>query len=194
MASIPTKKGALDYIEENYRDQDEETTSSNISTRRLKQKEKMDVLEEEESEEENNDSYEDECEHYNIEEEPQIEKEEEEVDDYDGEEVREDESVGSDNEEKNDDKYVTMKLSKIYGNIACPICSGILKKARAATECMHRFCGECIDKAMETGNQECPVCRVQIPNLRSLRDDVNYDRIVAIICADMKKYENEVLI
>jgi hypothetical protein len=44
--------------------------------------------------------------------------------------------------------------------------------------CLHRFCGECINKCIRMGMKECPNCRKSIPSRRSLRRDTNFDHIV----------------
>ncbi|KDO77636.1 hypothetical protein CISIN_1g010664mg [Citrus sinensis] len=60
-------------------------------------------------------------------------------------------------------------------------------------ECLHRFCRECIDKAMRLGNNECPACRTHCASRRSLRDDLNYDALIAALYPDIDKYEEEEL-
>lgn len=87
-------------------------------------------------------------------------------------------------------------------------------------ECLHRFCRECIDKSMRLGyvlktitlidpclssfyivkflckflfrNNECPACRTHCASRRSLRDDPNYDALIAALYPDIDKYEEEV--
>ncbi|XP_047967619.1 putative E3 ubiquitin-protein ligase RING1a isoform X3 [Salvia hispanica] len=58
-------------------------------------------------------------------------------------------------------------------------------------ECLHRFCRECIDKSMRLGNNECPACRTHCASRRSLRDDPNYDALIAALYPDIDKYEEE---
>ncbi|KAB2052836.1 hypothetical protein ES319_A12G148200v1 [Gossypium barbadense] len=60
-------------------------------------------------------------------------------------------------------------------------------------ECLHRFCRECIDKSMRLGNNECPACRTHCASRRSLRDDPNYDALIAALYPDIDKYEEEEL-
>ncbi|KAK3015889.1 hypothetical protein RJ639_005716 [Escallonia herrerae] len=60
-------------------------------------------------------------------------------------------------------------------------------------ECLHRFCRECIDKSMRLGNNECPACRTRCATRRSLRDDPNYDALIAVLYPDIDKYEEEEL-
>ncbi|CAK9161218.1 unnamed protein product [Ilex paraguariensis] len=72
--------------------------------------------------------------------------------------------------------------------------TGIIKKTRTVMECMHRFCRECIDKAMRLGNNECPACRTHCASRRSLRDDPNFDTLIECLYPDIEKYEEEVAI
>ncbi|OIV92229.1 hypothetical protein TanjilG_31148 [Lupinus angustifolius] len=60
-------------------------------------------------------------------------------------------------------------------------------------ECLHRFCRECIDKSMRLGNNECPACRTHCASRRSLRDDPNFDTLIAALYPDIDKYEEEEL-
>ncbi|KAH9626665.1 hypothetical protein KSS87_014580, partial [Heliosperma pusillum] len=69
----------------------------------------------------------------------------------------------------------------------------IIRKTRTVMECLHRFCRECIDKSMRLGNNECPACRTHCASRRSLRDDPNYDALIAAIYPDIDQYEEEEL-
>ncbi|XP_010272387.1 PREDICTED: putative E3 ubiquitin-protein ligase RING1a [Nelumbo nucifera] len=91
------------------------------------------------------------------------------------------------------DEYVLVKLSDIRKEVQCPICLGIIRKTRTVMECLHRFCRECIDKSMRLGNNECPACRTHCASRRSLRDDPNYDALIAALYPDIDKYEEEEL-
>ncbi|KAK6149935.1 hypothetical protein DH2020_017460 [Rehmannia glutinosa] len=71
--------------------------------------------------------------------------------------------------------------------------AGIIRKTRTVMECLHRFCRECIDKSMRLGNNECPACRTHCASRRSLRDDPNYDALIAALYPDIDKYEEEEL-
>ncbi|XWS18417.1 hypothetical protein CRYUN_Cryun32bG0042100 [Craigia yunnanensis] len=90
-------------------------------------------------------------------------------------------------------EYVLVKLSDIRKEVQCPICLGIIRKTRTVMECLHRFCRECIDKSMRMGNNECPACRTHCASRRSLRDDPNYDALIAALYPDIDKYEEEEL-
>lgn len=43
-------------------------------------------------------------------------------------------------------------------------------------------------------NNECPACRTHCASRRSLRDDPNYDALIASLYPDIDKYEEEVLL
>ncbi|XP_022715846.1 putative E3 ubiquitin-protein ligase RING1b isoform X2 [Durio zibethinus] len=90
-------------------------------------------------------------------------------------------------------RYVLVKLSDIRKEVQCPICLGIIRKTRTVMECLHRFCRACIDKSMRMGNNECPACRTHCASRRSLRDDPNYDALIAALYPDIDKYEEEEL-
>lgn len=109
-------------------------------------------------------------------------------------------SSSSSGEDKEDDdtddakpEFITVKLSDIRKEVQCPICLGVIRKTRTVMECLHRFCRECIDKSMRLGNNECPACRTHCASRRSLRDDPNYDNIIAYLYPDIDKYEEEEL-
>ncbi|KAH9606540.1 hypothetical protein KSS87_000527 [Heliosperma pusillum] len=60
-------------------------------------------------------------------------------------------------------------------------------------ECLHRFCRECIDKSIRMGNKEYPACRTHCASRRSLRDDANFDALIAAMFPDIDQYEEEEL-
>ncbi|KAI3994775.1 hypothetical protein MKX01_037326, partial [Papaver californicum] len=91
------------------------------------------------------------------------------------------------------DDFVLVKLSEIRKEVQCPICLGIIRKTRTVMECLHRFCRECIDKSIRLGNNECPACRTHCASRRSLRDDPNYDTLIATLYPDIDEYEEKEL-
>ncbi|XP_020589446.1 putative E3 ubiquitin-protein ligase RING1a isoform X2 [Phalaenopsis equestris] len=113
-----------------------------------------------------------------------------EQDDSDGEGGSSSTSSQSSDEQ---DEYVLVKLMDIRKEVQCPICLGIIRKTRTVMECLHRFCRECIDKSMRLGNNECPACRTHCASRRSLRDDPNFDALIAALYPDIDKYEEEEL-
>ncbi|GFP97134.1 putative E3 ubiquitin-protein ligase ring1a [Phtheirospermum japonicum] len=100
----------------------------------------------------------------------------------------------SPDEEKGDDSLQGSENhnKKLSDNIS-GTCLGIIRKTRTVMECLHRFCRECIDKSMRLGNNECPACRTHCASRRSLRDDPNYDALIAVLYPDIDKYEEEEL-
>lgn len=92
-----------------------------------------------------------------------------------------------------DDEFVQVDLTDIRKYVQCPICLGIIRKTRTVMECLHRFCRECIDKSMRMGNNECPVCRTHCASRRSLRDDLNFDALIAALYPNVDTYEEEEL-
>ncbi|KAH7283366.1 hypothetical protein KP509_34G003500 [Ceratopteris richardii] len=89
------------------------------------------------------------------------------------------------------EEYIEVDLSDIRKDVQCPICLGIIRKTRTVMECLHRFCRECIDKSMRLGNNECPVCRTHCASRRSLRDDFNFDALIAALYSNVDSYEEE---
>ncbi|KAH7661991.1 putative E3 ubiquitin ligase protein [Dioscorea alata] len=102
----------------------------------------------------------------------------------------EDDSASSQSEAVKEE-YIIVKLSDVRKEVQCPICLGIIRKTRTVMECLHRFCRECIDKSMRLGNNECPACRTHCASRRSLRDDPNYDTLIATLYPEIDKYEEE---
>lgn len=128
------------------------------------------------------------------EEEEEQDPEGEQDDDDDEEEDDEEDSDGSPSSTSGEKpEFVFVELQDIRKDVQCPICLGIIKKTRTVMECLHRFCRECIDKSMRMGNNECPACRTHCASRRSLRDDPNYDALIAALYPDIDKYEEEEL-
>ena len=48
-------------------------------------------------------------------------------------------------------------------DFTCPVCLRILRKTEIVVECLHRFCGECIQKCLRVAKHECPSCRIKVP-------------------------------
>ncbi|KAK1422684.1 hypothetical protein QVD17_17970 [Tagetes erecta] len=122
-------------------------------------------------------------------EENNVEQEDEESEDDDDDD--DDESPSSSCSD--DDEFVYVKLAEVRKDVQCPICLGIIRKTRKVMECLHRFCRECIDKSMRMGNNECPACRAHCASRRSLRDDPNFDALIALLYPDIDKSEAEEL-
>uniref|UniRef100_A0A6M2D0U5 Putative ring finger protein ovary overexpressed n=1 Tax=Rhipicephalus microplus TaxID=6941 RepID=A0A6M2D0U5_RHIMP len=80
---------------------------------------------------------------------------------------------------KDDTMVVPLHEDSFRRDFKCCICFGLLRNAVATTECLHRFCEECITKALRKCNKECPICRTRISSRRSLRRDHRMDILVA---------------
>merc|ERR1712127_258666 len=76
---------------------------------------------------------------------------------------------------------IGLPLKVLMSEFQCPICLGYMKKTAIVMECLHRFCGECIQKYLRLGKKECPSCRIHIPTRRSLRPDPTFDSIIECI-------------
>ncbi|XP_020203011.1 putative E3 ubiquitin-protein ligase RING1b isoform X2 [Cajanus cajan] len=96
-------------------------------------------------------------------------------------------------ENLNKDEYILVDLASVRKEFQCAICLGVIRKTRTVMECLHRFCRQCIDKAIRTGKNECPTCRAHCASRRSLRDDPNYDALISAIYPDIDKYEAQEL-
>lgn len=55
--------------------------------------------------------------------------------------------------------------------------------------CGHRFCAECIEKALRLSKLECPVCRTKLPSRRELSADGAFDLLVAAVYGDVAGFE-----
>ncbi|KAJ9562906.1 hypothetical protein OSB04_008066 [Centaurea solstitialis] len=87
-------------------------------------------------------------------------------------------------------KWTRVDLVLLRKEFMCPICLGILKETKTFNDCLHRFCGECINKALNS-RKGCPSCRKSYGTNRVLRDDPNMDSIIALVFGDLSKYEAE---
>lgn len=85
----------------------------------------------------------------------------------------------------------TLPVRVLNAELTCPICLGIIRETTVVMECLHRFCRECIQKSLRVTNKECPSCRIHIPSKRSLRDDLNFDALIAKIYPDVDEFEEK---
>jgi hypothetical protein len=71
--------------------------------------------------------------------------------------------------------------------LSCSICMDILDTT-VATECLHRFCKECIGRHLRqierVLDHDCPLCRVKINTARKLRKDVKIDEFINLFQAE----------
>lgn len=73
----------------------------------------------------------------------------------------------------------TLGKSEINIDLSCPVCMNVLKNTMTMKDCLHRFCGTCIERYITFGKKECPNCRKQIKSKRTLRPDPIFDAMVS---------------
>jgi len=78
---------------------------------------------------------------------------------------------------------------KLAPEFTCPVCLRILRKTEIVVECLHRFCGDCIQKCLRVAKHECPSCRVRVPSRRSLKRDAAFDALIATVYPDLDAFE-----
>jgi len=83
----------------------------------------------------------------------------------------------------------TLSTKVLDSELRCPICLMYLKNTHIVMLCLHRFCGDCIQKSIRIGKKECPSCRIHIPSRRSLRPDPNFDALLVTLYGDLDKLE-----
>ncbi|CDW59447.1 zf-C3HC4 domain containing protein [Trichuris trichiura] len=88
-----------------------------------------------------------------------------------------------------DNEYVTIIPRAFNAELTCPICLDVLKNTMRSKECLHRFCKDCITRALRIGNKECPTCRAALPSKRSLVADPNYDAVIEVIASTQESDE-----
>lgn len=79
------------------------------------------------------------------------------------------------------DEDIAISPRSLHRELMCPICLDILNQTMTTRECLHRFCSACINKALRSGNKECPTCRKKLTSRRCLRPDPNFDKLIAKI-------------
>lgn len=78
-----------------------------------------------------------------------------------------------------DDAEIIINPRLLNRELTCPICLDILNQTMTTRECLHRFCSGCINKALRSGNKECPTCRKKLTSRRCLRPDPNFDQLIS---------------
>ncbi|KAH7975157.1 hypothetical protein HPB49_024558 [Dermacentor silvarum] len=79
-----------------------------------------------------------------------------------------------------DDTEVIVGEESYVPHFTCPICLGLFRKT-VATNCLHRFCEECITTSLRRCNKKCPTCRRKLVSKRSLRRDYRMDAMIAAL-------------
>jgi hypothetical protein len=72
----------------------------------------------------------------------------------------------------------------------CAICLETIYKA-VVVECLHRFCEECIERALTVGTTsgQCPICRAPIPSRRKLSRDPAFDSLIEGIFGEARAFD-----
>ena len=90
-----------------------------------------------------------------------------------------------------DDAYSRVDLDLLNAELRCPICLRLMRDPMA-TECLHRFCKDCIEKTIRSQSQkQCPSCRKPIATRRSLRPDPNITQLIKRLYPDLEGFEKE---
>lgn len=80
-----------------------------------------------------------------------------------------------------DETRMALHPECLRNDFICPICLKLQSNTVTVMGCLHRFCRECIIKALSNTSKECPVCRTRLPNKRYLRADPNFDMLISKI-------------
>lgn len=86
-------------------------------------------------------------------------------------------------------KTTTLGENDLYSDFNCLICFRILQRTMVVKDCLHRFCGECIEKCVRIGLRECPQCRLHIASRRSLRSDSIMDTLTLRLFPEAGEFE-----
>ena len=88
------------------------------------------------------------------------------------------------------DESSSVEIAALNVELRCPICLRLMRDPMA-TECLHRFCKECIEKCQRTSQKHCPSCRKPIATRRSLRPDPNIALLIKKLYPDLEAFEAE---
>ncbi|MBZ3882190.1 E3 ubiquitin-protein ligase RING2 [Sciurus carolinensis] len=84
---------------------------------------------------------------------------------------------------------IVVSPRSLHSELMCPICLDMLKNTMTTKECLHRFCADCIIRALRSGNKECPTCQKKLVSKRSLRPYPNFDALISKIYPSRDEYE-----
>lgn len=88
---------------------------------------------------------------------------------------------------------ISISPRSLQRELMCPICLDVLNTTMTTRECLHRFCSACINKALRSGNKECPTCRKKLTSRRCLRADPNFDQLISKIYTGGEQQEELVI-
>mmetsp|Transcript_7942 Transcript_7942/g.20766 ORF Transcript_7942/g.20766 Transcript_7942/m.20766 type:complete len:386 (+) Transcript_7942:115-1272(+) len=86
------------------------------------------------------------------------------------------------------DESSMVDITSLNMELRCPICLRLMRDPMA-TECLHRFCKDCIEKCQRQAQKQCPSCRKPIATRRSLRPDPNIKLLIKKLYPDLEAFE-----
>ncbi|KAK9813090.1 hypothetical protein WJX72_008817 [[Myrmecia] bisecta] len=91
-----------------------------------------------------------------------------------------------------DDGMISINLTSLEDETRCSVCLGVIKGARLVAGCMHRFCGDCIEKWLRIGKENaCPACRAPMQSRRDCKIDKRWDQLLTVLYGDIGDYEDK---
>lgn len=80
----------------------------------------------------------------------------------------------------------TVRLPKriIDSDLTCAICMNIISEAMIISDCLHRFCSDCIGQCLRLSKRECPSCRTPVTRHQLMRD-ADFDLIISKMYSDV---------
>eukprot|EP00007_Cunea_sp_BSH-02190019_P001239 CAMPEP_0174238602 /NCGR_PEP_ID=MMETSP0417-20130205/11954_1 /TAXON_ID=242541 /ORGANISM="Mayorella sp, Strain BSH-02190019" /LENGTH=422 /DNA_ID=CAMNT_0015317459 /DNA_START=185 /DNA_END=1449 /DNA_ORIENTATION=- len=88
-----------------------------------------------------------------------------------------------------DDTMVSVEVSRLNDLLKCPVCLDFTTDPVTTTNCLHRFCKDCVTTALRWGKKECPFCRMKCSSGRSLRPDHTMDLLVEKLLPERESFE-----
>lgn len=76
----------------------------------------------------------------------------------------------------------------LHTELRCPICLCVMRDP-VATDCLHRFCKDCIERYHRQAQKRCPSCRKPIATRRQLRPDANLAALISKLYPDLDAFE-----
>eukprot|EP01024_Parvocaulis_polyphysoides_P024127 TRINITY_DN22153_c0_g2_i1.p2 TRINITY_DN22153_c0_g2~~TRINITY_DN22153_c0_g2_i1.p2 ORF type:complete len:204 (-),score=26.20 TRINITY_DN22153_c0_g2_i1:3-614(-) len=87
-------------------------------------------------------------------------------------------------------RVILLKLQQYLEETKCPICHGMLKAPRLVKACMHRFCKDCITRAI-SDRQKCPVCKCHLGSHRETMEDTRMQKLLEALYGDPIAFEKQ---
>ena len=80
----------------------------------------------------------------------------------------------------------TVRLPKrvIDSDLTCAICMNIICETMIISDCLHRFCSDCIGQCLRLSKRECPSCRTAVTRHQLVRDP-EFDAIISKMYPDI---------